>query len=140
MNTQYIILSHGRGDYVASVTGTGEILGAPAKDATRYTRAEAEEAVASLGSRDFSIEPARVISSTEDSADFESSAPINGRYDLNATSAEMADVTPSDVKDAIAAELLAAHGHSFAVQIFEANGHAIKEETPSAGSFIATRS
>ena len=54
MKTEYIILCHGRGDYLTDYS-QGEIRGGSAENAIRYTLEEATDFVAELG-RGFSIE------------------------------------------------------------------------------------
>jgi len=61
MNTKtasYIILVHGRGDYITSLNDKGEIIGGSAKDAIQYTKDEADCVVEWLGSGLFTIEAA----------------------------------------------------------------------------------
>lgn len=76
---------------------------------------------------------------TDTKTDIASFEPVEGRYDVNATSLEMEDVSPTDVEESIAAELSKKHGFAIKVEIFQSNGHAITSETPSAGTFLATR-
>lgn len=79
------------------------------------------------------------ITITDKATNLASFEPVAGNYDLNKLSAEMEDITPGDIEEAIAAELAAKHGFAVKVEIFRSNGHAITDETPSAGSFLATR-
>lgn len=71
-----------------------------------------------------------------DSASFE---PVEGRYNVNATSLELEDISPCDVEKSIAEELSNKHGFAIKVQIFNSRGRAITGEIPSEGSFLATR-
>ena len=71
--------------------------------------------------------------------DLASFEPVAGNYDLNKLSAEMEDITPGDIEEAIASELAAKHGFAVKVEIFRADGRAITGETPSAARFLATR-
>lgn len=79
------------------------------------------------------------ITITDKNTDIASFNPVSGVYDLNKTSREMEDVTLGDIEEAIASELSAKHGFAVKVEIFRSNGRAITDETPSAGSFLATR-
>ena len=79
------------------------------------------------------------ITITDKITDLSSFAPVEGNYEVNATSLEMEDFNPNDVEDAISAELTAKHGFAVKVEIFQSNGYAITGETPSAGDFLATR-
>lgn len=76
---------------------------------------------------------------TDKNPDFASFNPVSGTFDLNLTSNQLEEISVSDVEDAIAAELSAKHGFKIGVQAFQSNGHEITGETPSTGSFIATR-
>lgn len=76
---------------------------------------------------------------TDIKTDIASFEPVEGRYDVNATSAEMEEVSPTDVEESIAAELSKKHGFAIKVEIFRSNGHTITGETPCEGSFLATR-
>ena len=60
MNTakRYIILVHGRGDYITSLNDKGDIIGGSAEDAIQYTMDEAESVVEWLGSGLFTIKDA----------------------------------------------------------------------------------
>ena len=55
-NQKYIILCHGRGDYITSLNDKGEVGGGSAEDAIEYTEDEAREVMAGLGSSGFSME------------------------------------------------------------------------------------
>lgn len=79
------------------------------------------------------------ITITDKNTDIASFEPVSGIYDLNKLSREMEEITPGQIEEAIAAELSAKHGFAVKVAIFRSNGHAITDETPSAGSFLATR-
>lgn len=79
------------------------------------------------------------ITITDKNTSIASFEPVSGIYDLNKPSLEMADVSPTDVEESIAAELSEKHGFDIKVEIFRSNGHAITDETPSAGNFLATR-
>ena len=61
MNTEYIILSENRGDYITRLqfepNGDFEIHGGPAEEAIRYTLEQATSLVEEMG-RGYSIEPA----------------------------------------------------------------------------------
>jgi len=60
MNTakRYIILFHGRGDYITSLNDKGEIIGGSSEDAIQYTKEEADSVVEWLGNGLFTIEAA----------------------------------------------------------------------------------
>ena len=79
------------------------------------------------------------ITITDSKTDIASFEPVEGRYDLNKISSEMEEITPGQIEESIAAELAAKHGFGIKVEIFRSNGHAITDETPSAGTFLATR-
>ena len=79
------------------------------------------------------------ITITDSKTNIASFEPVEGRFDINATSAEMEDVSTFDVEESIAAQLTEKHGFGVKVEIFQSNGRAITSETPSAGTFLATR-
>lgn len=56
---KYIILCHGRGDYITSLNDKGEVGGGSAEDAIEYTEDEACKVVSWLGSKQFSMERSR---------------------------------------------------------------------------------
>lgn len=77
---------------------------------------------------------------TDNKTDLASFAPVSGTYDANRTSLEMETINATDIEDAISAALAKEHGFPVKVELFQPNGHALIGETPSAGSFLATRS
>lgn len=79
------------------------------------------------------------ITITDKNTDLASFEPVAGNYDLNLPSFDAGELSPCDIEEAIAADLAAKHGFAVKVEIFRSNGHAITDETPSAGSFLATR-
>lgn len=79
------------------------------------------------------------ITITDKNTDIDNFGLVSGTYDLNKSSREMEEITPCDIEEAIAAKLTEKCGCKVKVEIFRSSGYAITGETPSFGSFIATR-
>jgi hypothetical protein len=79
------------------------------------------------------------ITITDTTADLAGFEPVAGNYDLNLPSFDAGEIDQCQIENAIAANLAAKHGFAVNVELFRANGHAISNEVPSAGSFLVAR-
>lgn len=80
------------------------------------------------------------ITITDKKTDLASFEPVEGKYDLNLPSFDSGEIGLGEIADAIESELSAKHGFPVKVELFQSNGHAITDETPSAGNFLAKQS
>lgn len=63
--------------------------------------------------------------------------PVEGTWDSNIPSSDDRDY--STIQDEVAASIKAATGFEVKVELFRSNGHAIHDEMPGEGNFLATR-